>query len=159
MLEDNTSLECLDIRSRRGLSLNNYFSALESLQTNTTLKTFRLYPNLASFGDAEMKRLISLAKKNYGLESLDEGLSAQDKTGELGTLLRLNRAGRRYLIQDASSIAQGVEVLVAVRDDIGCLFYHLLESPLLCGIEHRCMSTGTITDGPVRNNKRPRTSK
>jgi hypothetical protein len=133
MLEDNTSLECLDIRSRRGLSLNNYFSALESLQTNTTLKTLRLYPNLASFGDAEMKRLISLAKKNYGLESLDEGLSAQDKTGELGTLLRLN--------------------------DIGCLFYHLLESPLLCGIEHRCMSTGTITDGPVRNNKRPRTSK
>jgi hypothetical protein len=106
-----------------------------------------------------MKHLISLVKKNYGLENLDEGSSAQDKTGEIGTLLRLNQAGRRYLIKDAGSIAKGVEVLVAVRDDLGCLFYQLLENPLLCGIEHRYVATGTIADGPVHGNKRPRTSK
>jgi hypothetical protein len=122
MLEDNSSLESLDINTD-GLSLNNYFTALESLQTNTTLKTLHLHPKLDSVSeDGKIKHLISLVKKNHGRENLDEGLSAQDETGEIGTLLRLNQAGRRYLIQDASSIAQGVEVLIAVRGDLGCLF-------------------------------------
>jgi hypothetical protein len=71
MLGYNDTLEVLDIRSR-GLKLNNYFSALESLQTNTTLKTLRLNPQLDSISDAEMHRFISLVKKNYGLEKLDQ---------------------------------------------------------------------------------------
>jgi hypothetical protein len=157
--KNNASLEVLDIKSR-GFSLSNYFTALESLQTNTTLKTLRLYPNHNSISeDGEIKHLVSLIKKNYGLEKLDEDLFAQDETGELGTILRLNRAGRRYLIEDAGSIAKGVEVLVAVQDDLGCLFYHLLENPLLCELGHRYVATGNIADGPVPSNKRPRTSK
>jgi hypothetical protein len=101
---------------------------------NTTLKTLRLHlnPNLVTYcGDGEIKHLISLVKKNYGLENLDKGLPARDTSGELATILRLNQAGRRYLLEDAGSIAKGVEVLVVVRDDLGCLFYHLLENPLL----------------------------
>jgi hypothetical protein len=161
MLGDNSSLEVLHVRSR-DFSLSNYFTALESLQTNTTLKTLRLHPNLNSIRDGgKIKHLISLVKKNYGLEELDEGLSARDTTGELGTILRLNQAGCRYLIEeDAGSIAKGAEVLVAARDDLGCLFYHLLENPLLCEIEHRHVATGTIADGPVHNTtKRQRMSK
>jgi hypothetical protein len=159
MLEDNMSLEVLDIQTE-GVGREDYFTALESLQTNTTLKTLRLLPGLGSISeDGEMHRFISLIKKNYGLEKLDEGLAAQDTTGELGTILRLNRAGRRYLIEDAGSIAKGVEVLVAVQDDLGCLFYHLLENPLLCELGHRYVATGNIADGPVPSNKRPRTSK
>jgi hypothetical protein len=164
MLEDNIALECLDVRAG-AISPDNYFNALESLQTNTTLKTLRLNPNLGSIS------AISLIKKNYGLQNLDEqkknlfseiieeGLEAQDKTGEVGTILRLNQAGRRYLIADAGSIAKGVAVLVAMGDDLGCLFYHLLENPLLCDLEHRYVATGSIVVGPVHSNKRPRTSK
>jgi hypothetical protein len=160
MLEDNISLEVLDIKSR-GFSLSNYFTALESLQKNTTLKTLRLYPNPNLISeDGELKHLISLVKKNYGLEYLDEDLSYRyhDTTGELDTILRLNQAGRRYLIEDAGSIAKGVEVLVAMRDNLSYLFYHLLENPLLCDLEHRYVTTGTIDAvGPVHSNKRPRT--
>jgi hypothetical protein len=162
MLENNSSLECLEIGNcSRGISLNNYFTALESLQTNTTLKTLRLHPVPDSLSkDVLIKHLISLVKKNYGLENLDEGLYEHDKTGEVGTILRLNQAGRRYLIEeDSGSIAKGVEVLVAVRDDLGSLFCHLLENPLLCDIEHGNVATGTTADGPVRSNKRPRASK
>jgi hypothetical protein len=160
ILKDNTSLEILDIMTSNTISLNNYFAALESLQTNTTLKTLCLHPNIYNFSDdGTIQHFISLVKKNYGLESLDEGLIARDTTGELGTILRLNQAGRRYLIEDVAPVAKGVEVLVAVRDDLGCLFYHLLENPLLCDIEHRHVTTGTAADGPVRSNKRPRTSK
>jgi hypothetical protein len=44
----------------------------------------------------------------------------------------LNAAGRRYLVQDGSSISKGVEVLSAVSHDINCVFLHLLENPRLC---------------------------
>ena len=51
---------------------------------------------------------------------------------DVGTILRLNGAGRRYLVQDGSSISKGVEVLSRVNDDINCVFLHLLENPRLC---------------------------
>jgi hypothetical protein len=46
--------------------------------------------------------------------------------------MRLNEAGRRYLIEDGSSISKGVEVLSRVSNDINCIFLHLLENPTLC---------------------------
>jgi hypothetical protein len=101
--------------------------------------------------------LISLAKKNYKLENLDEGLSARDKTEELGTILRLNQAGRHYLAKDASSTSGGVDVLIAVRNDLGCLFHHLLENPSLCETEHRYVATGVTVNGPAHSNKQQRT--
>jgi hypothetical protein len=85
ILKDNNSLEILNI--------DDYFTAIESLQTNTTLKTLRLHPKLDTISDdGTIQHFISLVKKNYGLESLDEGLIAHDTTGELGTILRLNQA-------------------------------------------------------------------
>jgi hypothetical protein len=135
MLEGSTTLECLDMKSD-GISPDAYFAALESLQPSWTLKTLRLSPVLASMGNDKMKQLVSLVRKNYSLAALDEGVSAHDETGEVGTLLRLNQVGRCYLIKDAASNAQGVEVLIGVSDDLGCMFYHLLENPTLCDIEH-----------------------
>jgi hypothetical protein len=136
MLKGNTSLESLEIKSA-GVSPDKYFAALESLQPNSALKTLRLSPVLAFMGEEEMNKVVSLVKKNYSLEGLDDDVSTHDKTGEVGTLLRLNQAGRRYLIKDAASITKGVEVLISVSDDLGCLFYHLLENPPLCDIEHQ----------------------
>jgi hypothetical protein len=137
MLEGNSTLECLDIINSGGIGHGAYFAAFERLQPSSRLKTLRLSPVLASMGEEEMNQVVSLVRKNYSLEVLDEGVSAHDKTGELGTLLRLNHAGRRYLIKDAASIAKGVEVLIGVSDDLGCLFYHLLENPTLCDIDHQ----------------------
>jgi hypothetical protein len=150
MLEGNTTLECLDITSG-GIGLDAYYSALESLQPNTTLKTLRLSPVLASMGVEEMNQVVSLVKKNFSLAVLDEGVSAHDKTGEVATLLRLNKAGRRYLIKDAASIAKGVEVLIDVSDDLGCLFYHLLENPTLCDIQHQYNTKSGTGDLNKRN--------
>jgi hypothetical protein len=128
-LRENSSLETLEILSN-GIAPDTYFAALESLQPNTSLKTLRLCPCLKSMSDAEIQRLVSTATKNYRLESLDDEIVSQ--SWEVGVILHLNRAGRCYLIEDAASIEKGVEVLVAVRDDLACLYYHLLENPLLC---------------------------
>jgi hypothetical protein len=54
--------------------------------------------------------------------------------GDVGSILRLNEAGRRYLIEDGSSISKGVEVLSRVNNDINCVFVHLLENPRLCDL-------------------------
>jgi hypothetical protein len=87
--------------------------------------------------------LISIVKENYGLEALDENVTVLDLKRELGAILRLNRAGRRYMIQDAGSIAKGVEVLSDVSDDLDCVFLHLLENPLLCDIACRDIEAAT----------------
>jgi hypothetical protein len=134
-LRENSSLENLEIFGHCGIAPDTYIAALESFQPNTTLKKLFLSPTLDSFGDDEMQRVVTLIKKNYTLTRLDEGLTKKDETGELGSILRLNQAGRRYLKDDAGSVAKGVEVLIDLRDDLGCLFYHLLENPMLCDIE------------------------
>jgi hypothetical protein len=137
-LRENSSLETLEMHCHRGgMAPGTFMTALESVQMNTTLKELHISPMIASFGKAEMNRVVSLVKKNYALIKLGEDFIAHDETGELGTILRLNQAGRRYLLDDAGSIAKGVEVLIDVRDDLGCLFYHLLENPVLCEIEHK----------------------
>jgi hypothetical protein len=72
-----------------------------------------------------------LLKTNYGLESLP-GINFMNQERYLDAILRLNRAGRRYLIEDGSSISRGVEVLSGVMYETNCVFLHLLENPGLC---------------------------
>jgi hypothetical protein len=77
----------------------------------------------------EDKHMAKILQKNYALESLP---NVFDRPGDVRTILQLNAAGRRYLIEDGSSVAKGVEVLSAVRGDINSVFLHLLENPRLC---------------------------
>jgi hypothetical protein len=72
-----------------------------------------------------------LLKKNYALESLPDVILG-GPAGDIGAILRLNGAGRRYLVEDGSSVSKGVQVLSRVNDDINCVFLHLLENPRLC---------------------------
>jgi hypothetical protein len=63
---------------------------------------------------------------------MSSGIDPENAMGDVGTILRLNAAGRRYLIENGSSVSKGVEVLSAIRNDINCVFLHLLENPRLC---------------------------
>jgi hypothetical protein len=76
----NTSLEYLD--GDETISSVDYIAALAALGPNTTLKTLLLHPKLDSFDSNQVEELMSLVRKNYGLESLDDGLP--DPTGEVG---------------------------------------------------------------------------
>jgi hypothetical protein len=79
----------------------------------------------------EGKKMAALLQKNYALETLP-GIDLKNEAGDVGAILRLNEAGRRYLIEDESSISKGVKVLSSVNDEINCVFLHLLENPRLC---------------------------
>jgi hypothetical protein len=110
------------------------FVIVTALQNNRTLKKLELqrylYPT-SQLTDDEGKQMAALLKKNYGLESLPD-INLEKQARDLGAKLRLNRAGRRYIIEDGSSISKGVEVLIRVINDINCVFLHMLENPRLC---------------------------
>jgi hypothetical protein len=135
MLQENTSLESLCITSHHcrnpfQIKAEEYIAFVTALQHNTALKTLSLYHNgkCLRLNDDERKQMTSLLKKNYALEILPNILLG----GDMGAILRLNGAGRRYLIEDRSSISKGIEVLSAVSKEINCIFLHLLENPKLC---------------------------
>jgi hypothetical protein len=128
MLQENTSLESLSIQSWKAVE---YMALITVLQHNTTLKTLH-FSDFARLllTDDEDKQMAEVLKKNYALASLPN-IHLEERAGDVSAILRLNDAGRRYLIQDGSSVSKGVEVLSAVRSDINCVFLHLLENPRL----------------------------
>jgi hypothetical protein len=89
------------------------------------------YNETSLFTDDEDTLMATILQKNYAWESLP-GIDLDQRVGGVGAILFLNAAGRRYLIEDGSSISKGVEVLCVVRRDITCVFLHLLENPRLC---------------------------
>jgi hypothetical protein len=133
MIEDNVSLESLSIRkdwTRNGTQAEEYVALITALLHNTTLKSviFHHDGDPLHLTDHEDKQMAVLLKKNYALETLPD----ISQGGHVGAILRLNEAGRRYLVEDGSSISKGVEVLSAVSNEINCVFLHLLENPRLC---------------------------
>jgi hypothetical protein len=137
MLEDSTSLKSLSIQSvnsRFEVKAEEYVALIAALQYNRTLKTLRLrnHPTTTNQLTANKeKHVASLLKRNYALESLPN-IDLENRAGDVGAILRLNAAGRRYLVQDGSSISKGVKVLSRVNNYINCVFLHLLENPRLC---------------------------
>jgi hypothetical protein len=149
MLQENATLESLSILTWNAINTEAYILLLTALQHNTTLKKVRLHlihSMRLQLNDDESKQMAVLLKKNYALERLPD-IDQKDLSGDLGAILRLNEAGRRYLIQDGSSISKGVEVLSRVNIDINCVFLHLLENPRLCDRRAvEMVSTGVRVD-------------
>jgi hypothetical protein len=149
MLQENVALERLSIPCVNETKAEEYVALVTALRQNTTLKTLKLhhcyYPHPLT--DDEVKRIALLIKKNYTFQSLP-GFDLEHRAGDFGAILRLNEAGRQYLIADGSSISRGVEVLSAVSDDVNCLFLHLLENPFLC--DRSAVATTNESDGNMR---------
>jgi hypothetical protein len=159
---ENESLEAL-IMPSEGARLEDYPAYIAAIQPNTTLKRLGLQTVHFDVDEDEMKDLIPVLTKNYGLEEL---LGLRIGAGDSRSIFDLNRAGRRYLVQDGSSISKGVDVLSRVSSDINSVFLHLLENPRLCdrsAIENaRLTSPGNRSGGkrelqaPSHTGKEPR---
>jgi hypothetical protein len=97
--------------------IEDYFSVLTALQSNTTLKHLVLGFSNVQMTDDEANELTSIVKKNYGLQSVR---AIPNQMVELRAILRLNEAGRKYLVKDGSSISKGVDEVMrqtGCRDD------------------------------------------
>jgi hypothetical protein len=112
MIEDKLFLESLFIHnSGSGIKVEEFLALFSALQLNTTLKTLGLnFMENIDLTDDKVNQLVAILRKNYGLECLVPDIRcADDRT--VKAILRLNKAGCRYLIKDGSSISKGVEVL------------------------------------------------
>jgi hypothetical protein len=152
MVEESPFLESLTLTiGYETIKSEAFLALISALQLNTTLKTLGYQLLLAKrlyLTDDEVNQLASILMKNYRLEKFVPDIDCEDGR-TVKAILRLNRAGRRYLIEDGSSISKGVEVLSAVNDDINCVFLHLLENPSLC--DRRAAETTTRSRRPGAN--------
>ncbi len=118
------------------MKAEEYLILITMLQHNKTLKSLDLFVCCSlTLTNDEDKQMAILLQKNYALESLPDiylKKRSRDVGRDVGAILRLNAAGRRYLIEDGSSISKGVQVFSRVNDEINCVFLHLLENPRLC---------------------------
>jgi hypothetical protein len=127
-----------------------------ALQHNTTLKSLDLKGFIGiSLNHDENKQMALLLKKNYALERLPN-TNFRNLERDVDAILRLNGAGRRYLIEGGSSISKGVEVLSAVSNEINCVFLHLLENPRLC--DRSAVEIASATSGGGNGGKREQAS-
>jgi hypothetical protein len=136
---------------RIGIKAAEYFALLTVLQHSKTLKSLKLSRagSLTLTHDEDMQ-MAALLKKNFALEILPD-IRHEYWERDMGAILRLNGAGRRYLVEDGSSISKGVDVLSAVSYEINCVFLHILENPRLCdrsAVER--VNTGEISNSRSR---------
>jgi hypothetical protein len=147
-LRENNSLETLSMISELA-TFEDYLICVRAIHPNKTLQSLRLLLlNRADFGvdQDEAKELFRVLKKNYGLEEIP-GLRIG--AGDISSILQLNAAGRRYLVQDGSSISKGVDMLISVSNDINTVFLHLLENPRLC--DRSAVKTSDSSSSPVKH--------
>jgi hypothetical protein len=155
-LRTNKAIQSLLVETQSSVFTESYLSAFRidivaMLQENTSLKSLSFYTNpffvlppTTRLTDDEDKAMAAFLKKNYTMERIPE-----IDTGDVAAILRLNEAGRRYLVQNGSSISKGVAVLGRVNNDINCVFLHLLENPRLC--DRRAVEMVTIGESNDRS--------
>lgn len=89
---------------------------------------------------AQGEELLKVLQNNFTLtecpfKNLTNTLSDEDGKrieSHIKTVLKLNKHGRRYLLDDRSDKKRAVSLLAAVSDDLNCVFYHIMENPALC---------------------------
>lgn len=127
------------------LKFEELFALVSALQRDKTLKALgcQIWGGDLNLTNDENNQLVAILMKIYGLERLVPDITCADDNITVKAILRLNGAGRRYLIKEGSSIASGVEILSAVNDNINSMFFHPLENQGLCN--RRAAETTTTT--------------
>ena len=112
-------------------------------------------PNRCIISLANANALVTTLRNNYTMSAIPFTIdpSSPDKERKLvekavATILALNKKGRRYLLENRTR-TKGLNLLVAVKDDLDCLYFHLLENPSLC-------ARTLHPDTPARPGKRRR---
>lgn len=100
---------------------------------NKTVKKLSVRNNLLSsnlFATDKHQDLEDIVKLNHTLEHI--AVEGRVHSQPFQPILRLNKAGRRYLAQDGESRSKCIAVLAKVKYDLDCLYFHMRENPILC---------------------------
>jgi len=107
-------------------------------------------------------KFLHAIKSNFNLTllqitDLDSGASPilSSETMCVGQgILRMNKAGRRYIPTDATNKQRGINVLYSVQSDLNCPLLHLLENPFLCSRRQARIENAPSCLGEAKTRKR-----
>ena len=150
LVSHNTTLKELIIPfCKDHLGYHEFIQYVSMLKPNSTLETLHLTDSI-TLSVEQYTNFVVIAKLNYGVSnyctvfykpSAIINTSAPSyyshrvefhDTKVLNAICKLNKAGRKYLLDDQPCHVKGMNVLIAVRDDLHALYLHLLENPNLC---------------------------
>jgi hypothetical protein len=145
MIRVNTSLRKLtvviyELQDNSAADQNNnkecgIVDLAKALEFNSTLTVLELHGR-SEIGKWIEEAFLEMMKTNYALRTLKLFNDDSFLKLEIDFYLKLNRAGRDKLLQNANSTRnQWMEAIVTVRDDLSCLFYFLSVNPLLCQVD------------------------
>lgn len=139
-LSSSTSVEDINIGGFGAASdqKNSFVKALffNICRHSKTIKKVTIANNslLEMFSESEKyQEMEETVKHSYTLEDIHvRGPVSQPHVYPFQTILRLNKAGRRYLVNDGQSRSKCIAVLAKVKHDLDCLYFHMRENPILC---------------------------
>jgi Ran GTPase-activating protein (RanGAP) involved in mRNA processing and transport len=126
-LKSNSSLKNLNLSGNQVGDVGGIAIAM-ALPTNTTLHTLNLSGNI-SLGPASYKALEIMILKNLGLTEFEIPVTPPDST--IPSFLKLNRLGRKQLLQEMEDASWWIEVVAKCTEDIHCLYYLIRANPAL----------------------------
>lgn len=119
---------------------------------NRNVKKLDLRPAGPTVSERSLCDVKVALRQNFSLENiaLDMQVGTLSYRNFSHEILRLNKAGRRYLLDDAHSKSKCIAVLAKVKDDLDALYTHMRENPVLCVGYSKPMAAGAkrkaITD-------------
>jgi hypothetical protein len=143
----------LSIFSAGVTTANHYIHAVQQLSHHqSTLRVLNIstcdrgVKRPIDFNEEEYHRLVDALRQNYyllkchGVHRIllvgggDGGCNENNNMKDLESIGNLNRAGRRYLKEDATSKDRAITVFShdIIRNDLDAIFFHLRENPQLC---------------------------
>ena len=137
MLETNETLETLSISSLHVTSAT-LVECVSLLRNNHTIKRLTIAQSSMEFlTSLQFKKMQEAIVDNFVLEELPDLYEVElmldgDALEMIRCILDLNKAGRRYIMDDPTARDKGVQVLATVANSLGHLYYHLRENPFLC---------------------------
>jgi hypothetical protein len=139
-LSQNSSLLThLDIHGDfSSITANSFNAFAANVAVNHHLKEFNLsgFPVLPLTNEEHGERFLEEMSKNVTLEQFTLSMATKEPPRcfqELQCILKLNQAGRRYILDKSSNDGyQCAEVLGAVSDDLSCIYLHLRQHPSFC---------------------------
>ena len=126
-LNTNDHVEQLEVFSVDNLTDKGRVAMLEALHGNTTLKFLDVASQFGLEYHSEPLKMCSAASQNFGLVDVRTDLDTESQK-KLDVFMRLNRHGRKCLIEERVSKLEVVEVLAAVNDDLNCTYQFLVDS-------------------------------
>ena len=119
--------------------------------------------------DHECPDLLEAIKSNFSIRNIGLGSDcmhshslfehcpwSSDLRKNIASVLRLNHAGRNYIVADPYNKHKGFALLEETNDSLDCLFLHLKENPSLCQREITAdPRTNVVKAGPCKRASSP----